>query len=294
LSCLSRGVVEDSYFFPASFETLRPWKVLLRKAAVQDLTGKYITPRLLTTIAGLEIRPDPVEQDWLVIDILKRLYNGELMSALDFVSIIEGEVLARWAHELYSHLCSSDEPSAESLAAFYAAWKHELFGMDSSSSFQLLQCDSVICRLLYSCLVMIIKALDGETDERALLSPPLTSYREVLARRAKEERDRTEDELERLQTKDTVEFRKHVISRRAGGATFRDVVEDFAREHDASFRPRTGGKVATDDGKPIFLFGSVPIYLDTNVIFAQHMSEWKPVSLEQLAVMAREGGKTNQ
>ena len=110
----------------------------------------------------------------------------------------------------------------------------------------------------------------------------------MQARRSREERLRNEDELERLQSKDAVDFRKRVMARQFGAsATFLEVVEDFAREHDVSFRPRTSGKSNTDDGKPIFLFGTVPIYLDTNVIFALQESSWTPLAMEDLLSLAQ-------
>ena len=46
--------------------------------------------------------------------------------------------------------------------------------------------------------------------------------------------------------------------------------------------PRLGAN-ATKDGKPIFLFGDIPVYFDSNVIFALRDSQWRPLSLDQLA-----------
>jgi hypothetical protein len=155
-------------------------------------------------------------------------------------------------------------------------------------SYQLLNKDLMICRIFYSGLKIIETAMSEKPKELASMTPRTSTYREVLARRSKEERNRNEEDLERLQAKDAVEFRKRVMSRQYGGtATFREVVEDFAREHDISFRPRTGGKHTTDDGKPIFLFGSVPIYLDTNVIFALQDAKWNPLAIEHLVALSQ-------
>jgi hypothetical protein len=72
--------------------------------------------------------------------------------------------------------------------------------------------------------------------------------------------------------------------RKGEPATFRDVVEEFAKDHSVVFLPRTGAN-ATKDGKPVFMFGHVPIYFDSNVIFALQQAEWTPLSLDQLAGM---------
>ena len=72
--------------------------------------------------------------------------------------------------------------------------------------------------------------------------------------------------------------------RKGEPATFRDVVEAFAKDHDVLFRPRMGAN-AVKDGKPVFLFGGIPVYFDSNVIFALQESQWRPLSLDQLASM---------
>lgn len=289
LSCLNRGVVVKEDFLRSSMATLRPWRPILKKETVFDLTSKYIIPRVLKSLSSISIEFYPNQQDWFVINTLIDLYNTGLMSHLEFVSLVEGEVLASWADDLYSHLQSQAGLNPEQLALFYFGWKLRVFGPPSSMSHRLLQRDEVICRIFYSGLKMIETAAMSATQRVDLGAPKTSTYREVLARRSKEERLRNEDDLERLQSKDSVDFRKRVIGRQFGAsATFLEVVEDVAREHDISFRPRTGGKSCTDDGKPIFLFGMVPIYLDTNVIFALQESIWTPLAMEDLVAMAKE------
>ena len=288
LSCLSRSVVDNADFLRSSIATLRPWRTLLKKESVFDLTSKYITPRLVKTFSRVSIASNPDQQDWFVVVTLIDLYNMGLMTQLEFVSLVEGELLAMWAQELHGNLDSQREPNVEQLARFYSAWKHKVLGSPSSMSYRLLNKDLMICRIFYSGLKIIETAMSEKPKELASMTPRTSTYREVLARRSKEERNRNEEDLERLQAKDAVEFRKRVMSRQYGGtATFREVVEDFAREHDISFRPRTGGKHTTDDGKPIFLFGSVPIYLDTNVIFALQDAKWKPLAMEHLVALSQ-------
>jgi hypothetical protein len=118
----------------------------------------------------------------------------------------------------------------------------------------------------------------------------------VQARRMREQRAVAKEELERMNALSSgsvlgddvlpLQFQRGRMD-----VTFREVVEAFAKEHDVLLQPRLqGDKVSTKDGKPIFLFGSVPIYLDSNVVFAQtktgSVGEWRPMSLEQLASMA--------
>jgi tuftelin-interacting protein 11 len=289
LSCLSRGVVDTKDFLCSSIASVGPWRTLLKKETMFDLTSKYITPRLIKGLSRLLIESNPDKQDWTVVTSLSDMCGMGLIPELEFISLVEGEVLATWVEELHSHLHSPGGNSVHELARFYYAWKKNLFGSPSSISFRLLHKDEIICRIFYSALKMIEAASSASlNDTVSAIEPRPSSFREVLARRSKEVRNRNENDLERVQTKDAVEFRKRVMGRQFGAtATFREVVEDFAREHDISFRPRTGGKSRTDDGKPIFLFGNVPIYLDTNVIFANQDNKWKPLAMEQLVVLAQ-------
>ena len=289
LSCLSRGVVDTNAFLRSSIASVRPWRTLLKKETVFDLASKYITPRLVNGLSRLSIYSNPDNQDWMIVAVLADLYNMGLMSDLEFISLVEGEVLAAWAESLHSQLHSQSDISVHEVAKFYYAWKENVFGSPSSMSYRLLHHDEIISRIFYSGLKMIEAAVLASRNEAvSIIVPKTSSFREVLARRSKEARNRNEDELERMQTRDAVEFRKRVMGRQFGvTATFREVVEDFAREHDISFCPRTSGKSTTDDGKPIFLFGDVPIYLDTNVIFANQGSVWKPLAMEQLVALAQ-------
>ena len=63
-------------------------------------------------------------------------------------------------------------------------------------------------------------------------------------------------------------------------------MEEFAADKNVLFQPRMGSN-ATVDGKAVFLFGKIPIYLDSDVVFVYQNSEWNPTSLGQLATLAQ-------
>ena len=155
LSCLNRGVVAKEDFLRSSMATLRPWRTMLRKENVFDLTSKYITPRVIKSLSSLSIELNPDQQDWFVVNTLIDLYNTGLMSDLEFVSLVEGGMLATWIEELHSHLHAQAGLNVEQLALFYCAWKLHVFGSPSSRSNRLLQSDEIICRIFYSGLKMI-------------------------------------------------------------------------------------------------------------------------------------------
>ena len=97
--------------------------------------------------------------------------------------------------------------------------------------------------------------------------------------------------MHRSTTKDNNENDKHAVNIRVQpsvhgngssrmAASFKEVVESFAHQHDISFHPKSN---SMKDGKPIFMFGEHPVYLDKNVLYAKRGDSWQPISLEHLA-----------
>ena len=155
----------------------------------------------------------------------------------------------------------------------------------------------MVCTVFYSVLLMIQAAHESNQDLLDDLKPTATNARAVLARRTREERERAQEELYRMEASGVatgtglqdpaVEARVRAAQRNQGHTpTFREVVEDFARDSDVLFQPRMGHN-STKDGKQIFLFGEIPIYLDSDVVYAYQNSEWRPTSLTQLGMMQK-------
>ena len=74
---------------------------------------------------------------------------------------------------------------------------------------------------------------------------------------------------------------------------FRDVVEKYAEIHNLAFLPNV--KRGKFDGKQIYLFGRVSLYLNNGVVYtadkdddAQSPALWRPVPLDQLLTRAKE------
>lgn len=288
LSCLNSGVVENRAFLRSAMSTLGPWKTTLKKEIIHELTSKYIIPRFIKAFSRSTFESNTVEPAWFEVDTLIAMYNMSLMPHLEFLSLVEGELLSTWRQELHRRLSLQTETNLRQPAKLYATLRDRLLGAVGASATAQLRSDTFVCRIFYTGLKMIQLAAKGKVDALAALAPRTTNYRAVLARRVKDSRGKNEEELERLQAKNAMEFRKRVISRQFGDmATFREVVEDFAREHEVSFRPRTGGKGTTEDGKRVFLFGDIPIYLDIDVIFSLQNAKWSPVSIEELLISAR-------
>ena len=220
-----------------------------------------------------------------------------LLSDRDFLSIMEGELLSRWAAHMQAWLFE-DLSRWNEAAEAYVEWRGRLLSEGGSADgSKCLQQDKMVCTVFYAILLMIQAAHEAKKDLLGDLKPTATNYRAVSARRTREERERAQEELYRMEASGVasglglqdpaVEARVRAAQRNQGHTpTFREVVEDFARDHDVLFQPRMGHN-STKDGKQVFLFGEVPIYLDSDVVFVYQNSEWKPTSLTQLSMIQK-------
>jgi tuftelin-interacting protein 11 len=285
LSFMQRSMHNDKVFLQASLQVVEPWRNVVKRETLLELTSKYVTPRLARCLSRVAISPTPKLQNWSAIDLVFR-WNG-LVSEPEFLSLIEGELLSNWVVKLHAWLVSKEQTDMASLAEFYAAWKTRVFCLgDKVRLTYFVRGDEMTCRMFYSGLVMIKAAQDNSSIDLEEYLPLPSNYTTVLARRQQEARINLHQELRNMDmTSSSNGIPNRIMPRRKGEpATFRDVVEEFAKHHSVVFLPRVGAN-ATKDGKPVFMFGDVSIYFDSNVIFALRQSEWKPLSLDQLAEM---------
>lgn len=288
LSYLKQSVPQsnDHGFFHACLQVLSPWVQIIQTETLQELASKYVAPRLARYLSRQKVDRNPKTQDWSGVDVAFQWHQSNLLSSQEFLSLIEGEVLATWVKCSFDWLSTmSSSPELKSFAIFYGAWKTKLFESETFSSVELCD-DDMVCRMFYSGLFLAQKATSGTPEELSNYAPSTSSYPVVLARRATEERQRTEEELQRMDI--GVPSSGTGFQRRrppTNGMTFRNVVEEVALENNVSFLPKLQGNT-TKDGKQIFLFGSVQIYIDSTVVFALKGTKWIPTSLEDLATLA--------
>jgi tuftelin-interacting protein 11 len=295
ITYLQRKLNDDADFLRACIETLKPWKRAFPAEAFHNLVSQTITPRLARYLSKLRIRRDPKNQDWSGLQLTFEMHALGLLSNVEYVSVLEGELVTNWACSMQEWLFESS--NVTDAVENYREWKGRimvnpdptgrvLVSVPITHSLQYLHTDAHICGIFYSVLCMIRAA--GTSEKNALddLRPPQTNFRVVMARRVKEQQRQAQDDLLRAESRggSEVETQIRLQRRNAHTPSFRDVVEEFAKERDVLFQPRMGAK-STKDGKQVFLFGGVPIYIDLDVVFAMKDSEWRPVSLDQLATM---------
>ncbi|KAG7373746.1 hypothetical protein IV203_012841 [Nitzschia inconspicua] len=143
---------------------------------------------------------------------------------------------------------------------------------------------------MYSVLMMAQLASQGGNGIAKLadLEPERLGYHSVLARRSLQEKQKVQEAFVKMDYTSLGETAARIRLQRRNVAepTFRDVVEELARERDIVFQPRMGAN-ATKDGKQVFLFGELPMFMEDDVVFCYIDSSWKPISLDLLVERAR-------
>jgi tuftelin-interacting protein 11 len=280
LSFISKHEPDDVAFFSSCIVTLRDWKKLFEESTIFSLTSELVTPRFARCLARMPIEFSE-EQSWDQIHALYDYFDTGLMSADDFLSLLEGEILASWAYTLHCALLEENKPNLSGIAKFYSAWKERLFGQPSecTKSHLALRGDLMVCRYFFGGLEMIRASVESNKAKLDSLLPPNPkdcNYRIALMHRSKAKKPVHAE----ANVVSSPSQRKHQVDGNA--ASFADVVADFARHHDIDFYPKVGSNT-TKDGKKVYMFGNHPVYFDKNVLFTLRGAAWQPISLEHLA-----------
>jgi hypothetical protein len=297
LSYLQRKTASDMDFLQASLDTLRPWQGVFDPKILQRLVSETVTPSLARYLAK-QRKIRATEKDWTGLKIAREMHTRGLLSDIEYLSVIEGELLMNWASTMHAVLVDKKDAMSTAVTS-YREWKVQVLvnpikldgnaSLVSDRSTRLLQEDGRICGIFYSVLrmIQIAKTSSEEGDGLGDLQPPRSNYHVVVARRAKERQLEVQDDFVRMESRSASETEARIRLQRRNmyTPTFREVVEEFAKERGIMFQPRMGAK-SLKDGKKVFLFGEVPIYMEGDVVYALKDSDWRPLSLEHLSASA--------
>eukprot|EP00752_Nemacystus_decipiens_P009688 g8655.t2 len=253
---------------------LSPWKNVFDSRSMEALLNKCVAPKLVAELRrSLDI--NPANQDMAPFDAL--MMWADFLPPLYMTTILDVEFFPKWLTALHRWL--SDTADYAEVAAWYQTWKGRFP--------QHLRSDPRVMAQFSAALTLMEQVMQDHEHQGVPLPACATEredYPRMLKLRRKEAAKAQHQRLSRPDGGAAVE------DARGGGlptASFKDVVEEYAVRSSLGFLPKPGRQ---RDGRQIYVFGGVPVYLDQSVCFAEMprgSGLWSPLGLEDLLALAR-------
>ncbi|XP_043831797.1 tuftelin-interacting protein 11 isoform X2 [Dromiciops gliroides] len=246
---------------------LQPWKDVFTPGSWEAFMVKNIVPKLGMCLNELIINPHQQHMDafYWVID-----WEG-MISVSSLVGLLEKNFFPKWLQVLCSWL--SNSPNYEEITKWYLGWK-------SMFSDQVLAHPSIKDKF-NEALDIMNRAVSSNVG--AYMQP---GARENIAYLTHTER-RKDFQYEAMQERREAE---NMAQRGIGMAAsavpmnFKDLIQTKAEEHNIVFMPVIGKR---HEGKQLYTFGRIVVYIDRGVVFVQGEKTWVPTSLQSLIDMAK-------
>uniref|UniRef100_A0A1W7RC50 Tuftelin-interacting protein 11 n=2 Tax=Crotalinae TaxID=8710 RepID=A0A1W7RC50_AGKCO len=246
---------------------LQPWKEVFTPGSWEAFMVKNIVPKLGLCLNELIINPHQQHMDafFWVMD-----WEG-MISVSSLVGLLEKHFFPKWLQVLCSWL--SNNPNYEEITKWYLGWK-------SMFSDQVLAHPS-IKEKFNEALDIMNRAVSSSVG--GYMQP---GARENIAYLTHTER-RKDFQYEAMQERREAE---NMAQRGIGMAAssvpmnFKDLIQTKAEEHNIVFMPVIGKR---HEGKQLYTFGRIVIYIDRGVVFVQGEKTWVPTSLQSLIDMAK-------
>lgn len=246
---------------------LQPWKDVFTPGSWEAFMVKNIVPKLALCLNEFVINPHQQHMEsfsW-IID-----WEG-MISVSSLVGLLEKSFFAKWLQVLCSWL--SNNPNYEEITKWYLGWK-------SMFSDQVLA-HPTIKEKFNEALDIMNRAV--ATSVGAYMQP---GARENIAYLTHTER-RKDFQYEAMQERrdaETIAQRGIGVTPSAVPMNFKDLIQTKAEEQNIVFMPVIGKR---HEGKQLYTFGRIVIYIDRGVIFVQGEKTWVPTSLQSLIDMAK-------
>ncbi|KFV77367.1 Tuftelin-interacting protein 11 [Dryobates pubescens] len=252
---------------------LQPWKDVFTPGSWEAFMVKNIVPKLGMCLNELIINPHQQHMDafYWVID-----WEG-MISVSSLVGLLEKHFFPKWLQVLCSWL--SNSPNYEEITKWYLGWK-------SMFSDQVLAHPSIKDKFNEALDIMnraVSSSVGGWLVLMALpkwlaavrlgLDPALPVMRHFQCGAMQERREA-----------ETMAQRGIGAAAGAVPMNFKDLIQTKAEEHNIVFMPVIGKR---HEGKQLYTFGRIVIYIDRGVVFVQGEKTWVPTSLQSLIDMAK-------
>ncbi|XP_030274210.1 tuftelin-interacting protein 11 [Sparus aurata] len=243
---------------------LQPWKAVFTPGAWEAFMVKNIIPKLALCLEELVINPHQQQMDpfnW-VMD-----WEG-MLSPSSLVSLLDKNFFPKWLQVLCSWL--SNSPNYEEITKWYLGWK-SIFS-------DVLLTQPLIKEKFNEALDIMNRAVSSGIG--GYMQP---GARENIAYLTQTER-RKDFQYEAMQERRDAESVAHRGISAGVPTNFKDLIQTKAEENNIVFMPLVAKR---HEGKQLYTFGRIVIYIDRGVVFVQGEKTWVPTSLQSLIDMAK-------
>ncbi|XP_053576508.1 tuftelin-interacting protein 11 [Bombina bombina] len=246
---------------------LQPWKEVFTPGSWEAFMVKNIVPKLALCLGEFVINPHQQH-----MDVFHWLMDWEgMISVSSLVSLLDKQFFPKWLQVLCSWL--SNSPNYEEITKWYLGWK-------TMFSDHILA-HPAIKEKFNEALDIMNRAVSSGVG--VYMQP---GARESIAYLTQTER-RKDFQYEAMQERRDAES----IAQRGIGVTtaavpmnFKDLIQSKAEEHNIVFMPLIGKR---HEGKQLYNFNRIVIFIDRGVVFVQGEKTWVPTSLQSLIDMAK-------
>uniref|UniRef100_A0A3Q3M5L4 Tuftelin-interacting protein 11 n=1 Tax=Mastacembelus armatus TaxID=205130 RepID=A0A3Q3M5L4_9TELE len=243
---------------------LQPWKDVFTPGAWEAFMVKNIIPKLALCLEELVINPHQQQMEpfhW-VMD-----WEG-MLSPSSLVSLLDKNFFTKWLQVLCSWL--SNSPNYEEITKWYLGWK--------SMFSDVLLAQPLIKEKFNEALDIMNRAVSSGMG--GYMQP---GARENIAYLTQTER-RKDFQYEAMQERRDAENVAHRGISAGVPTNFKDLIQTKAEENNIVFMPIVAKR---HEGKQLYTFGRIVIYIDRGVVFVQGEKTWVPTSLQSLIDMAK-------
>lgn len=268
----------------SAYIVVAPWHRVWRDEDFESFLVRSILPKLASALQN-EFTVAPHQQNIAPFQWVMQwhaLLNARLLNKL-----LDSYFFPKWFTALYTWL--SQDASFDEVSAWYTGWKEQFPpALRDSPSIKLhftraldLMNAALESQPLLPLMQRIMQSLDSQPARAGAPSLSVGVKQAVAASAAAALRSKKPDSASSSVAPEDEEL------------NFRDVVEKYAEYHNITFMPNV--KRGKFDGKQIYSFGRVNLYLNNGVVYtsdkdddSQIPSLWRPIPLDELLTRATE------
>lgn len=250
---------------PSAKMILEPWTKVFSKGTMDAFILRSIYPKLSQCLSEFIINPHQQHLEpfhWV-------MEWKDIITQQHFISLLEKHFFPRWIQVLRGWLSVS--PNYDEVIQWYSGWKG-MFSEDLHNN--------------PSIKVHFNRALDmmnqAVTSPGGFLQP---GAKENIAYLTSTERRREAEAaaIAAAAEKQRAESARNVASQNVP-SNFKDLIQNLAEENSLLFMPIPNRRY---EGKALYSLGKLTLYIDRGVVFVNLQGVWKPVSLQDLMIMAK-------